>query len=298
MKRILSVLLAIGLLLSCISLAAAEDKKSLTVWIPQYQFSKAEDAISDQDFWDGIFDKFEAENNCEVKVEILSWSDYNTTIYTGLLNEDGPDVVYVTDNYDLVKADLLLGLEGYLTQEEMDNYLLWSTGPVNAEGKHVIVPMDDGVAMGFVNQDILAEAGAKLLQETVERIERGDCPRQKQNEAEMSYYPMLTKETGHIDFQKPAESIVHLICGVSPWPGAYFKSGEESVKIWSAEAVRSGSNAKAPGEVIAADAEQGLLIQAGGNSALKVLELQLPGGKRLKTADYLRGHRFPYTKVE
>ena len=165
MKRVFSMLLALTLLISCVSLAAAEEKKSLTVWIPQYQFSKAEDAISDQDFWDGVFDKFEAENNCDVKVEILSWSDYNTTIYTGLLNEDGPDVVYVTDNYDLVKADLLLGLEGYLTEAEMDNYLLWNKGPVNAEGKHVIVPMDDGVAMGFVNKDILAEAGIEAFPE-------------------------------------------------------------------------------------------------------------------------------------
>ena len=165
MKRVFSMLLALTLLISCVSLAAAEEKKSLTVWIPQYQFSKAEDAISDQDFWDGVFDKFEAENNCDVKVEILSWSDYNTTIYTGLLNEDGPDVVYVTDNYDLVKADLLLGLEGYLTEAEMDNYLLWNKGPVNAEGKHVIVPMDDGVAMGFVNKDILAEAGIDAFPE-------------------------------------------------------------------------------------------------------------------------------------
>ena len=165
MKRVFSMLLALTLLISCVSVAAAEEKKSLTVWIPQYQFSKAEDAISDQDFWDGVFDKFEAENNCDVKVEILSWSDYNTTIYTGLLNEDGPDVVYVTDNYDLVKADLLLGLEGYLTEAEMDNYLLWNKGPVNAEGKHVIVPMDDGVAMGFVNKDILAEAGIEAFPE-------------------------------------------------------------------------------------------------------------------------------------
>ena len=165
MKRIISILLATALLLSCVSLAAAEEKKSLTVWIPQYQFSKAEDAISDQDFWDGVFDAFEEENNCEVKVEILSWSDYNTTIYTGLLNEDGPDVVYVTDNYDLVKADLLLGLDDYLTEAEKDNYLLWSIGPVNAEGKHVIAPMDDGAAMGFVNKDILAEAGIDTFPE-------------------------------------------------------------------------------------------------------------------------------------
>ena len=159
MKKTLALLLAAIMLLSCMSLAVADEKKTLTVWIPQYQFSKAEDAISDQDFWDGVFEKFEQENNCEVNVTILSWSDYNTTVYTGLLNNDGPDVVYVTDNYDLIQANLLLGLEDYLTPEEIDNYTLWSIGPVNAEGKHVIVPMDDGVSIGYYNKAILAEAG-------------------------------------------------------------------------------------------------------------------------------------------
>ncbi len=156
MKRFLAVLLTCALLLSCVGLAQAEGKKSLTVWIPQYQFG---DGISDQDFWDGVFDPFEEENNCEVKVEILPWGDYNTTIYTGLLNADGPDVVYVTDNYDLIQAGLLLGLDSYFTEEEKDNYILWSTGPVDANGEHVIVPMDDGVAIGYYNPDILAEAG-------------------------------------------------------------------------------------------------------------------------------------------
>ncbi len=168
MKRFLSMLLVVSLLCTCVALAHAEEKKSLTVWIPQYQFSKDENAISDLDFWNGVFDSFEEENNCEVHVEILPWSDYNTTIYTGLLNNDGPDVVYVTDNYDLVKNNLLLGLDSYLTEEEKDNYLLWNIGPVNAEGEHVIVPMDDGIAPGYYNKDILAEAGIESFPETWE----------------------------------------------------------------------------------------------------------------------------------
>ena len=135
MKRILATLLACVLLLSCMSFAAAEDKKTLTVWIPQYQFSKAEDAISDQDFWDGVFDPFEVENNCEVKVEIVGWGIYGDTFFTSLVNEDGPDLVYVTDNYDLVKRDLLLGLDPYLTQEQKDNVILWNTAPENANGE-------------------------------------------------------------------------------------------------------------------------------------------------------------------
>ena len=165
MKKLFTMLLVCALLITSMSFAAAEGKTSLTVWIPQYQFSKDENAISDQDFWDGVFDAFEAENDCEVNVVILSWSDYNTTIYTGLLNNDGPDVVYVTDNYDLVQADLLLGLDSYLTAEQIDNYVLWDIAPENAKGEKVIVPMDDGVAIGYYNTDILAEAGIDAFPE-------------------------------------------------------------------------------------------------------------------------------------
>ena len=163
MKKVIALLLAAALLLGCVPFALAEAPQTLTVWIPQYQFSKDENAISDQAFWDGVFDKFEAENNCEVKVEIVGWGVYGDTFFTSLLNEDGPDVVYVTDNYDLVKRDLLLGLDPYLTDEQKDNYLLWNTAPENAAGEKVILPMDDGVAIGYVNTDILAEAGLDEL---------------------------------------------------------------------------------------------------------------------------------------
>ena len=162
MKRFFAMLLVCALILTSMSFAVAEGKKSLTVWIPVYQFG---DGISDQDFWDGVFDPFEEENNCEVTVVIQPWSDYNTTIFTGLLNDEGPDVVYVTDNYDLVKNDLLLGLYSYLTPEQIDNYVLWEIAPENADGEKVIVPMDDGVAIGYYNKDILAEAGIEAFPE-------------------------------------------------------------------------------------------------------------------------------------
>lgn len=62
----------------------------LKLWLPVYQFG---DGISDEDFWNEKLDAFEAENNCTVNVEIQSWTDYATNIYTGLLSNEGPDVV-------------------------------------------------------------------------------------------------------------------------------------------------------------------------------------------------------------
>ena len=92
------------------------DPVELTVWLPIYQFG---DGISDADFWNGKFDAFEEENNCTINLEILSWTDYATQIYTGLLSDEGPDVVYVTETYDLIDAALLAPPDPYPPE---DNY--------------------------------------------------------------------------------------------------------------------------------------------------------------------------------
>ena len=114
MKKLLVLTLAsaigIGLLAGCGGQPAAENTGSgapsgeateLTLWLPIYQFG---DGISDADFWNEKLDAFEAEHNCTVNLEILSWSDYATVIYTGMLSGagEGPDVVYVTETYDLI----------------------------------------------------------------------------------------------------------------------------------------------------------------------------------------------------
>lgn len=168
MKKIVSLALVVIMMMMMCSFAAADEQKVLTFWVPQYQFSKDENAISDKDFWDREFDAFEAENNCVVNVEILPWSDYNTTIYTGLLNNDGPDVVYVTDSYDLVTNDMLLPLDGYLTEEEKDNYILWDGAAKNAADEHCNIVMNGGASPMFYNKDILAEAGIEAVPETWE----------------------------------------------------------------------------------------------------------------------------------
>lgn len=166
MKKILALALTALVLLSICSLSVADEKKTLTVWVPQYQFSKTEDAVSDADFWNGWFDAFEAENNCEVNVEVLPWSDYNTTIYTGLLNNDGPDVVYVTDTYDLVSNGLLLKLDDKLTQEQKDNFLKWEDGAKDKDGNHYSIAFPGGPVLLFYNKDILAEAGVEIPEDT------------------------------------------------------------------------------------------------------------------------------------
>ena len=139
------------------------DPVELSVWVPVYQFG---DGISDEDFWNEKFDAFEAEHNCVVNVEIQTWSDYATNIYTGLLDE-GPDVVYVTETYDLIDAGLLDPLDEYLTEEDFEKYVYLDQGAYNSEGQLCTFPMMAGnPCVIFYNMDMLEAAGITELPST------------------------------------------------------------------------------------------------------------------------------------
>lgn len=140
------------------------DPVELSVWVPVYQFG---DGISDEDFWNDKFDAFEAEHNCVVNVEIQTWSDYATNIYTGLLSDEGPDVVYVTETYDLIDAGLLAPLDEYLTEEDFEKYVYLDQGAYNSEGQLCTFPMMAGnPCVIFYNMDMLEAAGITELPST------------------------------------------------------------------------------------------------------------------------------------
>ena len=142
------------------------DPAELTLWLPIYQFG---DGISDEEFWNQKLDAFEAENNCVVNLEILSWSDYATVIYTGMLSGagEGPDVVYVTETYDLINAGLLAPLDEYITEEDQEKYVFLDQGAYNAEGQLCTWPMMAGnPCVVFYNMDMLAAAGITELPTT------------------------------------------------------------------------------------------------------------------------------------
>ena len=133
----------------------------------------------------------------------------------------------------------------------------------------------------------MAPLGAALLIETIRLLEKGECPRRKQDESQMSYYPMLNKEMGEVDWRRTAHEIVCQARGLSPWPCAYTAIGGETLKLWRVEEAAGGEGA--PGAILCADPREGLVIQAG-EQVVRVLELQAQGGKRMPAKDYLRGH--------
>ena len=76
--------------------------------------------------------------------------------------------------------------------------------------------------------------------------------------------------------------------GTTPWPGAFTTLGDQTIKVFEL-AVQDGAASGAPGEIIAADAKQGLVVSCGDHDVI-LAQIQMPGAKRMNARDYLRGH--------
>ena len=137
--------------------------------------------------------------------------------------------------------------------------------------------------------DRLSRIGADLLIRTIREMEKGTLERVPQNEAEMTYDPMLNKQMGIISFDEKAALVKGKINGLNPWPCVSVPVGGERMKLL--RAVTADENGIA-GTVITSDPRNGLVI-ACGEGSVKILEIQAPGGKRMKPEDYLRGHTIP-----
>lgn len=146
-------------------------------------------------------------------------------------------------------------------------------------------PIQTGETCGELTER-LSHIGAELLMETIRALEAGELRRIAQDESKMTYDPMLDKSMGVIDWRMSAVEIVNRVHGLNPWPGCSTAWQGGRLKILRANAVDGVGQ---PGEILAADAKQGLTI-ACGQGAVSVVQLQAPGGKPMSAKDYLRGH--------
>lgn len=135
--------------------------------------------------------------------------------------------------------------------------------------------------------DKLSLEGAKLLLQTLEKIENGSAVRHKQDSELANYAFMIHKKTGSVDFHKTADEIERMIRGLDPWPSAYTKLDGKTLKLWEAE-VTDAEYQGIPGEIVEIT-DDSLIIKTG-DKALVVKSLQLEGKKRMKVKDFLRGN--------
>jgi methionyl-tRNA formyltransferase len=136
--------------------------------------------------------------------------------------------------------------------------------------------------------DRLAGLGAELLKETIPALENGTATFTPQVEEESNYAPMLSRELSPIRWERSAKEIHNQVRGLIPWPAASAQLGDTQFKIFTVEETGEDTD-KAPGTVVSTD-KKGILMACGDGKLLRIVELQAPGKKRMRAADYLRGH--------
>lgn len=136
--------------------------------------------------------------------------------------------------------------------------------------------------------DKMAVTGANLLLDTLDQLEAGTLERIPQDHDAATYAPMITKETGHIDWSKNRQDIINLIRGLNPVPAAYTIYEEEVLKIFGAVISDVQADDAANGEIVTV-VKKGFVVKCG-DGCLLITEVQARGGKRMMTDAYLRGH--------
>ncbi len=160
-------------------------------------------------------------------------------------------------------------------------------GPVLAQ-KTVAISDDDNYETLLRK---LFSAACPLLMTVLREIETGKAKYTEQNEAAVTYAATLTKESGEIDWRKPAGEINDRIRALVSWPTAHTFFRGKRLKIFGARVVPLDLEApeKQPGEITRIVKNEGILV-ATGRGNLLLLELQLEGKKRLKAYDLVIGH--------
>ncbi len=159
------------------------------------------------------------------------------------------------------------------------------TGEILTQQPVLITPTDDAQTL----HDRLAKIGAELLVSTIPDYAAGKTLPRPQPAEGTSYAPKITKQDGRMDWAQPARTLWNRVRAFTPWPGAhgYLPAHPKPhlLKIWQVEVIEQTGQ---PGEILQAD-KTGIVV-ACGRGALRILKLQLEGGRRLTAQEFLAGH--------
>ena len=181
----------------------------------------------------------------------------------------------------ILAGDAKTGVSIMLLDRGMD------TGPVLSRREIEILGDDTSGSL----HDKLAQVGAELLCETLEKWRAGIIQPQPQNDTEATYAPPITKEELRLLWHLPANRLVNTIRAFDPWPGAFALYAGKRLKCFRASLLDWQVEGK-PGEVVG-QMEKGLLVIGGDGRSLVIGDLQLEGQRRLAAKEFLRGHPFP-----
>ncbi len=135
----------------------------------------------------------------------------------------------------------------------------------------------------------MAEAGAPLMLETLRGIAEGKLTPRLQNNNEATYAPLLKKEDGRIDWNRPAQEIYNRMRGFAPWPGAYTSFRGQTCHLWAEPFSLRTLTGGAPGTIFREDTQ--ILIACGHATLLRLLSVKLEGRRQISAVEFASGAR-------
>ena len=160
------------------------------------------------------------------------------------------------------------------------------TGPILLQAEEVIREDDTAVTLAVR----LAERGAPLMVETLRGLAAGSLAPRPQDPAQASKAPLLKKEDGRVEWSLAAREIYNRIRGLAPWPGAFTTFRGKNLHVWWAKPVEAPQGVvqpPAPGTLLAE--KHALYVACGGESWLRLEEVQPADRKRMRAEDFVNG---------
>jgi methionyl-tRNA formyltransferase len=179
-------------------------------------------------------------------------------------------------NWAIVNGEARTGVTTMFIEEELDS------GPILLQRETTIGETETTSEL----MQRLAVIGADLLNETLAQLD-ALTPR-PQHDRDATLAPLLQKSDGAIGWSNPAATIERCIRGFQPWPGAFTHYSSHRLIIWQAALAETIAPDALPGEVITANGDD-LVVKCGGETALRVIEVQPEGRRRMSVRDFLNG---------
>ena len=176
----------------------------------------------------------------------------------------------------LINGERETGVTTMYMAEELD------AGDILLQARTAISADDTAATL----HDRMSQMGASLLIDTLDQLADGTLQPVQQDASEVTYAPKLSKKDGHIRWDQPTAAIDAFVRGMTPWPGAFTFLGAMRLKVFRVRPARL-PEPTLPGTILPGFSDE--IRIATGDGALTILEIQSASGRRMSTADFLKG---------